>query len=607
MLPQREDVRPVVRTAATDTPTKAWARALALTAPIAQHPTLTLSTRIGQLAEIHGERSALIGEDESLSYRALAERSNRYARWALAEGIGRSDVVCLVMHNCPDYFAAWLGITRVGAIAALINTNLIGSSLAHAIRVASPRSVIVSAELASAVAAIRSTLDPSLSCWVRGASIEGIASIDIALQHQSPAPVTEAESAPPSTRDRALYIYTSGTTGLPKAAVVRHHRLLQWSYWFAGLLDTGERDRMYNCLPMYHSVGGVVALGSVLVHGGSVVLRRKFSARAFWDDIARHECTLFQYIGELCRFLLNSPPHAREREHQIRIACGNGLRADVWESFQTRFAIPRILEFYAATEANFSLYNCEGRPGAIGRIPPFLAHRFPVALAAFDFDSEEPLRDERGFCRPCGVDEVGEALGKIASGPSSSPETQFDGYTDRTSTDRKVLRDVFAPGDVWFRSGDLMRRDAAGFFHFVDRVGDTFRWKGENVATTEVAAAVCAWPGIKDAVAYGVSAPGHDGRAGMVAIVVDGELDLNALLSHLTCRLPEYARPVFVRILREIESTGTFKPKKQDLIRVGFDPHATTDPLFVYDRESDGFVRLDAAAFERINSGQLRL
>jgi fatty-acyl-CoA synthase len=606
VLKRLEDVQSVARAPVGDTPSKAWARALALTAPIAQKPTATLPIRISELAETFGERIALIGEDETLTYRALAERSNRFARWALEQGFSRGDVICIVMHNCPDYLAVWLGITRLGAIAALINTNLIGESLAHAIRVASPKGIVVSAELAPSVVAIRGAIDPSASCWVLGASIDNMASIDTSLRRQSPEALTAVECPLPSTRDRALYIYTSGTTGLPKAAVVSHHRVLQWSYWFAGLLDTSEHDRMYNCLPLYHSVGGVVAPGSTLVCGGSVVLRRRFSARAFWDDIVRTDCTLFQYIGELCRFLLNSPTQPREREHRIRIACGNGLRPDIWESFQTRFSIPRILEFYAATEANFSLYNCEGRPGAIGRIPPFLAHRFPIALVAFDFETGEPVRDERGLCRACGVDEVGEALGKIA-GEGSSPEAQFNGYTDRVATDRKVLRDVFAPGDAWFRSGDLMRRDAAGFFHFVDRIGDTFRWKGENVSTCEVADAICAWPEVKDAVVYGVAAPGYDGRAGMVAIVVDGELDLVGFRAHLTARLPEYARPVFVRILREIETTGTFKPKRQDLVRIGFDPSATRDPLFVNDRESNAFIRLDGALLERISTGQLRL
>jgi fatty-acyl-CoA synthase len=596
----------VMRTAAGDTPAKAWARALALTAPIGRDGSATLPMEIVELANVYRDRIALIGETDTLSYRELASRSNRYARWALGQGLTPGDVVCLVMHNCPEYLAAWIGITRIGAVAALINTNLVGESLAHAIRVATPRCIIVGADLADAVAEVMPTMQPAVPCWVRGDGGSGKRSIDAVLETESPIPLTAADCAPPTTRDRALYIYTSGTTGLPKAAVIRHHRVLQWSYWFAGLLDTDENDRMYDCLPMYHSVGGVVAIGSTLLRGGSVVVRRKFSARGFWDDVARTRCTLFQYIGELCRFLLNAPPSPREREHQIRIACGNGLRSDIWESFQTRFAIPRILEFYAATEANFSLYNCEGRPGAIGRIPPFLAHRFPIALVALDVETGEPVRDKRGLCRPCDVNEVGEALGRIAS-DGSSPESQFEGYTDRSASERKILRDVLAEGDAWFRSGDLMRRDAAGFFQFVDRVGDTFRWKGENVSTAEVVSAVTAWAQVREAVVYGVEVSGHEGRAGMVAVVTDDELDLAGFRAHLATRLPEFARPVFVRLLNEIETTGTFKPKKHDLVRSGFDPALTTDALFVNDRDAGAFVPVDEFVFECIRSGRMRL
>jgi fatty-acyl-CoA synthase len=606
-VPERVDaVHSVMRAPGGDTPLKAWARALALTAPIDRNPAVTFPTQIGELADAFGDNVALIGEDETVSYRTLAERSNRFARWVLAQGLARGDVVCLVMRNCPDYLAAWLGITRTGAIAALVNTNLVGDSLAHAIRVAAPKCIVVGADLADAVAAVMPKLETAVPCWVQGTAIHGMDSVDAALECQRPTIVTASECALPSTRDRALYVYTSGTTGLPKAAVVSHRRLLQWSYWFAGLLDTDENDRMYNCLPMYHSVGGVVAIGSTLVRGGSVVLRRKFSARGFWDDVLRTECTLFQYIGELCRFLVNMPSNPREREHHLRIACGNGLRPDIWESFQSRFAIPRILEFYAATEANFSLYNCEGKPGAIGRIPPFLAHRFPIALVAFDHETGEPIRDERGLCRTCRVDEVGEAVGRIAS-DGSLAETQFDGYTDRAASDRKVLRNVFSSGDAWFRSGDLMRRDSAGFFHFVDRVGDTFRWKGENVSTGEVADVVCGWPEVRESVVYGVEVPGHDGRAGMAAVVTDGGLDLAGFRAHIATRLPEYARPMFVRLLSEIETTGTFKPKKHDLVRAAFNPSLTTDALFVNDREAGAFVPIDAAVFGCIHSGRLRL
>jgi fatty-acyl-CoA synthase len=282
------------------------------------------------------------------------------------------------------------------------------------------------------------------------------------------------------------------------------------------------------------------------------------------------------------------------------------LRGDIWESFQERFRIPQILEFYAATEANFSLYNCEGKPGAIGRVPSFLAHRFPIALVKFDIVAGQPVRNAAGLCERCTTDEVGEAISKISASGAGAAGS-FEGYTDAAASELKILRNVFVVGDAWFRSGDLMRKDSAGFFYFVDRIGDTFRWKGENVSTSEVAEIISVFPGVVDAVVYGVAIPGTEGRAGMAALVCSTAFDVGAFERHLAERLPDYAHPVFLRILNEIEVTSTFKPKKQDLVRDGYDPVAVSDSLYFNDRSRPGFVRLDSALFERIQGGQVRL
>ena len=381
---------------------------------------------------------------------------------------------------------------------------------------------------------------------------------------------------------------------------------MQWSHWFAGLMDTRSSDRMYNCLPMYHSVGGVLATGAVLVGGGSVAIRERFSARQFWSDVVGWDCTLFQYIGELCRHLLHADPHPKEADHRIRMGCGNGMRPDVWNAFQERFAIPHILEFYAATEGNVSLVNVEGRPGAIGRIPPFLAHRFPATLVRYDADAEAPVRDARGRCVRCAPNEVGEAIGELPKDPSNVGR-RFEGYTNEEASEQKVLRNVFEPGDAWFRTGDLMRRDEDGYFYFVDRIGDTFRWKGENVATSEVSEAICAFHGIRDANVYGVAIPGTDGRAGMATIVADDRrLDLAAFRTHLASRLPEYARPLFLRVRDDLAVTATFKHTKSALVREGYDPVAIDDALYFNDRERQAFVRLDKALYDRIQNGQLQ-
>ena len=581
---------------------KAWLRALELSAPIAAQPQRTLPLVIDELALTRGDALALLSDGESLTYRALAERSHRYARWALAQGLGRGDTVCLLMPNRPEYLAIWLGVTRAGGVVALLNTQLIGPSLEHCIALASPRHIIADVSLLDRLAGIAH----SAKLWVHGAGHERFARLDLELEHLSGTDLDVAECSLPSLEDRALYIYTSGTTGLPKAANVSHYRLMQWAHWFAGIMQVRPDDRMYNCLPMYHSVGGVVATGAVLIGGGSVVLREGFTARRFWDEVVRWDCTLFQYIGELCRYLLHTESVASEVAHRVRLCCGNGLRPDVWEAFQARFRIPRILEFYAATEGNVSLYNVEGKPGAIGRIPPFLVHRFPIALVRFDVERGEPIRDEHGHCIRCAPKEAGEAIGRIAADPSR-PGGRFEGYTSADASERKVLRDVFEAGDAWFRTGDLMRKDEEGWFYFVDRIGDTFRWKGENVSTSEVAEAICAFPGVREASVYGVEVPATEGKAGMAALVADPGFDLAAFRAHLAARLPAYARPLFLRLRDAIDLTATFKHAKGDLAREGYDPALITDPLYFDDPRQKAFVRVSSMLYEHIRRGQLRL
>src|ERR1700735_3883153 len=293
-----------------NSPLKAWVRALEMTTPITRNPAVTLPVLIDTLAERFGDAPALISEHQSLTFRGLAERSSQYARWALSQGLSFGDVVCLLMPNCPEYMAIWLGITHVGGIVSLINTNLVGDALLHAINIVAARHVIVDVALADAFAGIEARLSPEIQIWTQGESYRGFSRIDdeIVRSTKTDAPISQYRA--PTISDRALYIYTSGTTGLPKAANVSHFRLMQWSHWFAGMLDTHTDDRMYNCLPMYHSIGGVAAIGSMLVNGGSVVLRERFSASHSWDDVVESKCTMFQYIGELCRYLVNTPPRA---------------------------------------------------------------------------------------------------------------------------------------------------------------------------------------------------------------------------------------------------------------------------------------------------------
>lgn len=577
---------------------KAWVRALERTAPIERNPGRTLPALIEELADRRGSAPALIGRDAFLTYRSLAETANRYARWAVAQGLRAGDTVCLLLQNCPDYLAIWLGLTRAGLTVSLLNTHLQGHSLAHCIRIVSPRALIVGAALAQALESGRPCIG-AVPCWMHGAGEGALPRVDQAIEALPGQPLAPQECPPPTLADRALYIYTSGTTGLPKAAVVSHYRVMQWTHWFAGLMDIGPSDRMYDCLPMYHSVGGIVAAGATLVGAGAVVVRERFSASRFWQDVREERCTLFQYIGELCRYLLAQPPTDLERGHRLRLACGNGLREPVWSAFRSRFRIAQILEYYAATEGNFSLYNCEGRPGSIGRIPPFLSHRYPVALVRSHPDTGLPVRDAAGRCVRCAPGQTGEAIGQILE-DRHRPATRFEGYADPEATRAKILRDVFAAGDAWYRTGDLMTRDEQGFFYFVDRIGDTFRWKGENVSTTEVACLLATCGGVQEAAVYGVSVPNAEGRAAMAALVVADGFDLVTFRREAAERLPEYARPLFLRLLPALEMTGTFKLKKQELIGEGYDPSRTRDALYFDDAGVGGYVRLDGPLFERL-------
>lgn len=585
---------------------RAWLRALELTALIADRPARILPTLIEERAAESGETPALLSDHECLTYCTLDKRANQYARWALDQGLAKGNTVCLLMPNRPEYLAVWLGITKVGGVVALLNTNLTGPSLAHSINIVAPKHVIAAAELVDRLTTAIPDLAAAPTIWIHGAHDASFQSIDYDIGKYSGETLSKDERRPPTIEDRALYIYTSGTTGLPKAANVSHGRLMQWSHWFAGMMDTRSTDRMYSCLPMYHASGGVQAPGAVLVSGGSVVIRERFSAHQFWTDVIRWDCTLFQYIGELCRYLLHKEPSPHETRHRIRMACGNGLRPDVWRDFQSRFQIPRIFEFYAATEGAVSLFNVEGEAGAIGRIPSYLAHRSPAVLVKYDLEKEALVRDGQGFCIPCAPNEAGEAIGPLRIGPSHVG-SRFEGYTDGEASEKKIIRSVFDTGDAWFRTGDLMRKDERGFFYFVDRIGDTFRWKGENVAASEVSEAISAFPGVKLANVYGVAIPGADGRAGMAALVLDGELNLLAFRAHLINCLPDYACPRFVRIRSELELTATFKCTKTDLVRQGYDPLATGDVIYFNHPDHKAFVQLDKAVFDRIQSGQIRL
>ncbi len=549
---------------------------------------------------------AIYWGDRQVTYAELEATANRVASWARSEGIGPGTVVGLLMGNRPEFIATWFGLAKVGAQTALINTNLRTGPLAHAIGIAEAETLILGAELADAYESARGSLARPPVVWMQGGVVPGARDFEAALAAASASRPDRALRSAVRARDNLFFIYTSGTTGNPKAAYFSHARFLQVGAAYSALVEITAADRVYCVLPLYHTAGGVVASSMALLEGATLILRDKFSASRFWEDCRRYQVTVFQYIGELCRYLLAAPPGVDDRSHAVRCAVGNGLRPDIWERFQERFRIPRILEFYGATEGNVALINVDGKVGAIGRIPPYARRFFPVKLVRYDVAADSHVRGPDGFCMECRPDEVGEAIGKLPQS-EREPVARFEGYRDASASEKKILRGVFAPGDAWFRTGDLLRCDRAGYYYFVDRIGDTFRWKGENVATSEVAEVLSTAPGVQEANVYGVQVPGHDGRAGMAAVVSQDGLDVRSLYQHVSAHLPAYARPLFLRLTSRMETTVTFKHRKVDLAEQGFDPARVDDALYFRDDAVRDYVRLDGALYERLCRGDMKI
>jgi fatty-acyl-CoA synthase len=549
------------------------------------------------------DRQAITFEGKTVTYAELDAMANRYAHWAKGQGITRGQTVALFMPNRLEYMAIWYGLNKVGVATALINNQLTGAALAHCLNISHALHCIVDPETSPCFEDVKKQLDRHMHQWVLGPAHGEQRDLVKALKSCSQLrPDRETAREGITAKDTALYIFTSGTTGLPKAARITHMRAQLYMRGFAGSTGAKETDRIYVTLPLYHATGGLCALGAALLNGGSVVLRKKFSATHFWPEIVAQNCTMFVYIGELCRYLANQPEHELERAHKIRMIFGNGLRPDVWNDMLDRFKVGEVLEFYGATEGNVSLFNFDGKRGAIGRIPGYLKKKFNIRIVKFDVEAEMPVRGPNGCCVEVAPGEVGECIGHIGSDARSN----YTGYADKAATEKKVLHDVFEKGDAWFRTGDLMKVDGDGYIYFVDRIGDTFRWKGENVATSEVSERIAGFEGVQEVNVYGVKVGDLDGKAGMASLVTIDDFDMAAFGKHVDEQLPSYARPLFVRLQTEIETTGTFKYRKMDLVNDGFDPAKTKDPLYFRD-PAKGYVKITKGLHAKIEGGQFKL
>ncbi len=561
----------------------------------------TFGRFIQQQAERLPDRTALAFETETVTYGLYDLQVNRLAAALARAGLRAGDACAILAPNSPLFLFALGAVAKLGAIGALINTHVTGAGLRHVLAASGARLGVCDAAATAALAEVAGTHPVRFLAEVEpGAALPGGVT---PLDDLRPARASAPDIPDLRGRDVFLYIYTSGTTGYPKPAIVRHLRFTMGGIGLSQMLGVEEGETIYAPLPLYHGESLFVGFAPAFRAGGVFASRRQFSAGAFLDDIRRHRAVAFVYVGELCRYLLRQPPTPHDRDHRLRVAAGAGLRPDIWTAFQERFGIARIVEMYGATEGNVALQNLDGRVGSVGKPPALLEDR--VALVRFDHAAGDIARGPHGRAVACEVGEAGELLGKVGAGGAM----EYDGYTDRAATERKLLHDVFEPGDAWFRTGDLLRRDADGYYYFVDRIGDTFRWKGENVATQEVADVLNGAPGVAETTVSGIPIPGEDGRAGLAAVVLaeGATFDGAALYAHAERHLPRYALPVAVRLVGAVEVTGTLKQRKQRLAAEGIDPAVVSDPLYLRDDDARTYVPLTAGLLEDLRRGRRRL
>lgn len=516
-------------------------------------------------------------EDREITYGEANETVNRYAAVLAAKGVGHGDVVGIMMRNSPEPVLLMLAAVKCGAISGMLNYHQRDDVLKHSLGLLDAAVVVAETEFVEHITD-------------SGADTDGLITLDELNQLAETAPNTNpATTSAVLAKDKAFYIFTSGTTGMPKASVMTHYRWLRALAGFGGLgMRLNSSDTLYCCLPLYHNNALTVALSSVLNSGATLAIGKSFSASKFWDDVIRYDATAFVYIGEVCAYLLNQPEKPTDRKHKVRVICGNGLRPAIWDDFTKRFGIKRVCEFYSASESNTAFVNFFNLDKTTGICPS------PVAFVEYD-ESGDPVRDDQGRVKKVKNGEPGLLLSKVSS------FQPFDGYTDKKESEKKLVRDAFKEGDVWFNTGDLMRAQGFGHAAFTDRLGDTFRWKGENVATTEVEAAVSTDEQVEECTVFGVEVPDTGGKAGMVAIQLkEGrEFDGKALAKAAYDKLPGYAVPLFVRIVEELAHTSTFKSQKGDLRKEGFggssgegddDDVKVEDPIYVLSGKSEGYV-----------------
>ncbi|XP_044300703.1 very long-chain acyl-CoA synthetase-like [Varanus komodoensis] len=554
----------------------------------------------------HPEKPFILFEEETYSYRDIDQRSSQVARVFRGHlGLKGGETVAVFLKNTPAYIWVWLGLEKIGCVMACVNYNIRSVSLLHVVNTCEAKVLVTTSDLKAAIEEVMPSLQ---SKGIRvfylddDSPTEGVEALLGRIRASSTEPVPPSFRTSMGALSTALYVFTSGTTGLPKAAVITQKKLISIASFFC-LSGLHAGDIVYTPLPLYHTAALLLGIGGCLEVGATCVLRSKFSVSHFWDDCRRYRVSVIQYVGEVMSYLCNAPKKDNDRDHSVRLAVGNGMRMEVWKEFLRRFGPIQIYEFYGATEGNVGFVNYTGKVGAVGRASYFFKKLANFELIKYDVIQNEPIRNKEGRCIPVATGETGLLVSKITK------LNPFSGYTEDRQTSEKILRDVFEKGDCFFNSGDLLMQDDEGFLYFRDRVGDTFRWKGENVATTEVETLLAKLEFIQEVNVYGVVVPGHEGKVGMAAIKLKEGLSFDGkkLYAHAQRYLPKYAIPHFVRIRDALEITGTFKQRKVQLVKEGFDPAAISDPLYFLDASEKCYVPMTQQIYSSILEKKLKL
>jgi citronellyl-CoA synthetase len=570
---------------------------------ISDEDNISLGWKMEENAKMYPDKPAIYYEDQRLTHKELNETINRYCHYFLSIGLKKGETVKVMLENRTEFFFVVGALAKIGVVASLINTNQRDQVLIHSLTVNKGSIYIIGEELLHAFEEVKLDLgfsgDETLYFVPdKGQNLMPESYIDLHRAAKKQSTANPQTTGKVQAKDPICYIFTSGTTGMPKAAIMENRRWLAAMYGFGNMImNLSTSDVLYCTLPLFHSAAFCVGWPVAASNGSAYAIRRKFSVNYFWKDGKKYNATAFVYIGELCRYLLNQPPSPEDSSNPMKKCIGNGLRPDIWTEFKQRFGIEQISEFYGATEFGFAFINAFNIDNTVGMCMT------PFAIVKYDVDEGKPILNEKGFMQRVKKGESGLLLGEI------SDKVQFQGYTDKKATKKKMLKNVFKEGDTWLDTGDFVRDLGYKHIQFSDRLGDTFRWKGENVSTTEVEQIINTLPEVEQAAVYGINIPGTDGRAGMTAIVPsvsEENFNLKSLAQTLHKVLPVYAIPKFIRFKRELETTPTFKVKKGLLSKEGFDLSIVKDPIYAMLPGEKEYIPLKAELYQKIVNGKYR-